>query len=870
MIKNQHHCLIKNKKITEGMIREILEKVGKHCLVILEGYDEIPENFNAHLTDIIKNEIYRDCSILVTSRPNAVEELETYVATIASIEGFSKENTKKYTEKVIKDTTKQQAAYEYTQHSVIEEMWRYPILVLFLCLLVNWGEIDLNEETLPVGEFYTRLLNCLYKRYLTKLLDKETKAEAEMRREDVLLRIGKIAFQGMLSNKVAYRMSEILSEIGTEAFAYGILIGNGEYQGNRFLDENADMFVYFAHKSIQEYLAAKYFIHQMSTENQNITDLLGKKHNLDFIERNLMFLTFCGYFIKKIDESQINSAEGQNCRNDEKLPIGQPTESSPKFPLSTWIQARRRRSSSEMLKKLSVRDQLVDYISKCLDKSKVKLEGITIHEEGQWLFLEALPKCAKISNLYLKNLKIRVPIPNLLKGLSRSLKYLHIENCDTYNMKGTIDHSFLFHSLQEIKFSGVLGSLDVLVSPIWRMVRKLDVEDKSLTQQDIAALVQARVQGHLPKLEFPRSVNPESVKHIPVVPVLFGLWNSVENLSLKRCAFSNNDVLTIAEANKNRMLSSVTVINLDDESQYAYKGNFNISGKLSVLMGAAWLKLVVLNLSRCMLGANDIRALGRANSNKYLPSLANLNLCYNRNVSGQLSALLSSPWPLLFLRLRECSLMFKDMDALGGAIRKGHLSRLMKLDLGTNDIPGQVATLLSSPLALRVLNLEACKLTPVDMLALGEANSKCLPELQILYLDCNDISNAGLSNLISHRWSQLLMLSVNGCSLITPDGKNLFEARMQGRFPKLRMLKLGVGNSIRESVISQLTDVIEGFIDIRLDKKKELKRIGALEFELVGLALTPSISVHSVSEAELCRAPIHSAYEGYVPPWAKK
>ncbi len=141
MIEQQHQCLVNNKDVSKELLEEILEEHGSNCLVILEGYDEIPRNYNKYIQDILENKSYRDCHILVTSRPNAVEEIESYMATVANIEGFSKENTRKYIEKVIEDKTKCEKTFMYTENSMIHDMWRYPILVLFLCLLVNWGEI---------------------------------------------------------------------------------------------------------------------------------------------------------------------------------------------------------------------------------------------------------------------------------------------------------------------------------------------------------------------------------------------------------------------------------------------------------------------------------------------------------------------------------------------------------------------------------------------------------------------------------------------------------------------------------------------------------------------------------------------------------
>ncbi len=367
MIKCQHKCLAENENITEAILKYILEKAGKNCLVILEGFDEIPKN-NQGLLKILRNEVIRDCCIMVTSRPNATDEIEDSMGTISSIEGFSKENTEIYIEKMIDDERKRSATFEYMESSALQDMWRYPIHVLFLCLLVQWDEIDLDVEDLQVGDFYTRLLNYLFKRYIADRAETHGVQEEEERREEILLEIGRLAFEGLISNKVAYKKSEIIEAVGCFVFDYGILIGSEEYKGRRFTDDTADIFVYFAHKSIQEYLAAKYFLHQISLTRDAVS-ILTEDKGWDFIQQNLMFFTFFGYFVKL-----------------QKKPSGRLSRMTKHLNFKN---------------KSSPQKRLMEYIQRSLDIEHLILENMAIYGESSWLFLEALPKCSQRQKLQL-------------------------------------------------------------------------------------------------------------------------------------------------------------------------------------------------------------------------------------------------------------------------------------------------------------------------------------------------------------------------------------------------------------------------------------------------------------------------------------
>ncbi len=165
----QQNPILEGEKLDKKTIKAILEKHGDQCLVLLDGYDEMPEYVKA-IKNLLEKRMHPKCNIVLTSRPNSVTKIETYFKTVACVEGFSKAKAREYIEKILVDKGKRDAVMEYSETNEIEEMWRYPVLIMFLCLLVNEGEINIEDEKLSLNELYIRLHNFLYRRYVAKFL----------------------------------------------------------------------------------------------------------------------------------------------------------------------------------------------------------------------------------------------------------------------------------------------------------------------------------------------------------------------------------------------------------------------------------------------------------------------------------------------------------------------------------------------------------------------------------------------------------------------------------------------------------------------------------------------------------------------------
>ena len=136
-----------------------------------------------------------------------------------------------------------------------DDLFRSPVLLLFLRILVRDGHLDLRKESLnwkASGEVYFRLCRCLYRKYI----ERSPKQYSNGDFLKAMARVGKLAWdRSMLSTKRhLLRRNELIKQAGPEAFGYGFLIGHEDYR--LFGDETTDIFVTFPHQSLQEFLGA--------------------------------------------------------------------------------------------------------------------------------------------------------------------------------------------------------------------------------------------------------------------------------------------------------------------------------------------------------------------------------------------------------------------------------------------------------------------------------------------------------------------------------------------------------------------------------------------------------------------------------------
>ena len=244
--------VLEGMKVTPGKLRDILEAQGSRCLLILDGLDEYALGQNQDVIKIMKGQKCLLCNVIVTSRPHSIQDYQKYFANIVSVEGFTKNEARKFASRIVCDEKKVEEILCFNPYGKNNPMSLHnvPILLSFLCVLVREDQINLTSTEMPIGEIYFRMVRCLYKKFtLRKGVEYQDSNFVEM-----LKSLAKLALNG----KALLKRSEVLKEVGPDAFDYGLLIGHEDFRLLR--DETADIVVTFPHRTLLEFLWSFCFV----------------------------------------------------------------------------------------------------------------------------------------------------------------------------------------------------------------------------------------------------------------------------------------------------------------------------------------------------------------------------------------------------------------------------------------------------------------------------------------------------------------------------------------------------------------------------------------------------------------------------------
>ena len=212
------------------------------------------------------------------------------------VNGFSFQEAKNFAFKILKDDELVTQVLAYNPGDFTEQIKlnNCPILLSFLCLLVKVDQIDLSNDKIDTGEIYTRMVRCLYKKFaIRRKIDYEPAPFIK-----VITAVDKIALRTLLTGNPFLKRSDVIKEVGPDAFDYGLLIG---HEDAHFLirDETADIFVTFPHGSLQEFLGAFYYMWALD-KGKNM-DSLRHSNAQPLFMTNPLFLYFCLWLVLQLD-----------------------------------------------------------------------------------------------------------------------------------------------------------------------------------------------------------------------------------------------------------------------------------------------------------------------------------------------------------------------------------------------------------------------------------------------------------------------------------------------------------------------------------------------------------------------------------------
>ena len=210
--------------VTQKTLKDLLATFGNRCLLILDGLDEHALGQNEDVMKIIRGQKLLYCNVIVSSRPHSTKEIEKYFQTVVRVNGFTRGEAEKFSFRILADNNKVLDVLNFSPVDFKEgiKLFKFPILLSFICLLVREEDIDLSSKSLSSGEIYMRMVRCLYKKFTIRIgVDYQ---ESEF--IETMTKLGKLAFETLLSGNPLLQKREVSENIGDDAFKYGLLIGH--------------------------------------------------------------------------------------------------------------------------------------------------------------------------------------------------------------------------------------------------------------------------------------------------------------------------------------------------------------------------------------------------------------------------------------------------------------------------------------------------------------------------------------------------------------------------------------------------------------------------------------------------------------------
>ena len=748
---------LQKKQIERKRLINILEHFGHRCLLILDGYDECLLGQNEQLTDILSGLKFENCNIILTSRPHSIVDIEEYFDTIISVEGFTQSEARKFASRIVDDRKKIKAVLNFNPAGERSDrpVHNAPILLSFLCVLVREDNIDLSDKTISIGEIYFRMVQCLYKKFTIRKGIKFKKCSLVT----VLMSIGKLALETLLSGKSELERSQIIEQVGEEVFEYGLLIDEDGFSLTR--DMTVDILVTFPHRSLQEFLGAFYFVLTLG-QKQTIGHL--DKALLEYL-KNPLFSKFCLWIL---DESNEFFSFSERSIAYENLNIYVSKQID-----AVEVDFQKLERNYPVLR-MALRDSRKEFALKIL--------------EG------ALMKCSRIEYLVIEP---HHPIDRILRSIS----------------------PFIFHRLNSIKISHFQEKRDKFElipdeSPLqflymwhdhsFKLTVKCDFSTQSIKALH-AVLKGSKNWNRSVYLCVGRSMPQTPLQDSPLVHIFSTdkMYPHLVDFILPNCDINPSDMSHIAAASAQGRLPKLSTLDISN--------NLKIGGNLSVLLSQSFPSLHTLIMTFCYLRISDIHSLAQARKEARLPQLRHLDVSFNfalnfgRKSHSDKSLLLSlfqQGIPTLnTLVVRSCFLKPDDLYTLYPQEEENNnfLSELTTLDISVNQtIGGSLSALMFHYLLhLQILVLRECELNSGDLTSLAQANNQGrLPDLKHLDISQNDIGMATRHFVRFFRELQVFPSLINfilcDCHLELQDLCCLTQARLDGKLPRIRHLDISL------------------------------------------------------------------------------
>ena len=248
---------LKGQTWKDDIVKEIIDNSGEGLLIILDGFDELPED--KHFFFINITTILPSASFVFTTRPSAIPKLKERLQFEYHIEikGFTEESIEQFITMYFAAGEDDKFKMHLKQYPNITSCLYIPLNLAIVCFIFEDHYADMHQAlqgVLTSTEMYRKLIQMLMYRHLKEKFPDQNISVNEL--PPSFPGLCQVAYHGLViekSRSTAFSLPEGLDTLGLMQ------------KENKVSPESGDTVVYsFHHLVIQEFLAACHMNHSMT------------------------------------------------------------------------------------------------------------------------------------------------------------------------------------------------------------------------------------------------------------------------------------------------------------------------------------------------------------------------------------------------------------------------------------------------------------------------------------------------------------------------------------------------------------------------------------------------------------------------------
>ena len=293
-------CSIGDSNFVSEVVRDIKFIDGENVLLLLEGWDELPEDMQqrSFFTNIISGKVLKKCNVLITSRPSSIGSIQKqFITRNIAIVGFTEDQIEQYLDHCfadsgnkLKDSLKYKFLLQLNTNPKLKSLAYVPVNLSILVHVYKQYGGRLPSTLTELYKDYVLVKLSLYNQRIANESLRFTEVDSlPVYISESLNKLCELAYGGLKTQKLHFTQNEMLKLYPSIPLDYD---GMGLLQvENHMLNRGSYKTYNFLHRTVQEFLAAW---HMAQTLEQNI-DILRHFQNTNFEAPFIFYAGLTGF-----------------------------------------------------------------------------------------------------------------------------------------------------------------------------------------------------------------------------------------------------------------------------------------------------------------------------------------------------------------------------------------------------------------------------------------------------------------------------------------------------------------------------------------------------------------------------------------------